>query len=61
MNKRLNSWAEKHVKLNEAQYGFRRGRGTVDCLFILHGIIEIMLARGRQLYAVFVDYEKAYD
>ena len=61
MNKRLNSWAEKHVKLNEAQYGFRRGRGTVDCLFILHGIIEMMLARGRQLYAVFVDYEKAYD
>ena len=61
MNKRLNSWAENHVKLNEAQYGFRRGRGTVDCLFILHGIIEMMLARGRQLYAVFVDYEKAYD
>jgi hypothetical protein len=32
-----------------------------ECLFILHGIIETMLARGRQLYTVFVDYEKAYD
>ena len=57
-------WAEKELKLNEAQYGLEEGEVQLTAylyLFILHGVIETMLARGRQLYTVFVDYEKAYD
>ena len=61
MNKRISEWAEKESKLHEAQYGFRKGRGTTDCIFILHGIIESALSKGKQLYAAFIDYEKAYD
>ena len=61
MNSRLNKWAEKNNVLTEAQFGFRQGRGTTDCLFILHGLIEKMLSKGKKLYAVFVDYEKAFD
>ena len=61
MNSSLNKWAEKNYVLTEAQFGFRSGRGTTDCLFILHGLIEKMLSKGKKLYAVFVDYEKAFD
>ena len=70
MNTRIDKWAEKGELLTEAeaQFGFRKGRGTTDCLFILHGMIEIMLGynmlymldvmRGYKMYAAFIDYDK---
>ena len=61
LSNRLNSWAEVENKLNEEQFGFRKGRGTNDCLFVLHGLIEILLSQGKKLFCCFVDYEKAYD
>ena len=61
LNKRLNKWAEREEKLLESQFGFRKGRGTTDCLFILHSLIELMLGNGFRLYAVFIDYQKCYD
>ena len=61
MNNRLSEWAERENKISNNQYGFRRGRGTTDCIFILKGLIDLMIARGKKLYALFVDYEKAYD
>ena len=61
MNTRLNNWAEKEHILTESQFGFRKGRGTTDCLFILHGIIENMLNNGNKLFVAFIDYEKAFD
>ena len=61
LNNRLNDWAESNTILTESQFGFRKGRSTSDCLFILHGLIEILLARGKKMYCCFIDYEKAYD
>ena len=61
MNSRLNKWAEKNAVLTEAQFGFRSNRSTTDCLFILHGLVEKMLSKGKKMYAVFIDYEKAFD
>ena len=61
MNTRLNEWAERERILTEAQFGFRKERGTTDCLFILQGLIENMLGKGNKLFAVFIDYEKAFD
>ena len=61
MNSRLNKWAEENAILTEAQFGFRSKKGTTDCLFILHALIEKMLSAGKKLYAVFIDYEKAFD
>lgn len=61
MNTRLNSWAEREQHLTEAQFGFRQGRGTTDCLFILQGMVEKMLGDGNNLFAAFIDYEKAFD
>ena len=40
---------------------YRKGRGTADCLFILHGLIEILFSKRKKLYCAFIDYEKAFD
>ena len=61
LNKRLDSWAEKYEIYIEAQYGFRRDRGTTDSLFILNQIINQVLENGKKLYAFFIDFSKAFD
>ena len=61
LNIRLEAWADAENILSEAQYGFRKGRGTADCLFIIQGLVDILFAKGKKLYACFVDYEKAFD
>ena len=40
VNNRLDNWAEEYSIYVEAQYGFRKGRSTTDCAFILHAIIK---------------------
>ena len=61
MNTRMSKWVEDNRVLNETQFGFRVGKGTRDCLFVLHGLIEMLIAKGMKLYCCFIDYEKAYD
>ena len=61
INDRLTAWADSNNIINENQLGFRKGRGTVDCLFILNGLIQLMLSKGKKLFCCFVDYEKAFD
>jgi hypothetical protein len=42
--------------------GFRKGRRTVDNIFILRTIIDKYLSRKRgKLYLIFVDLQKAFD
>ena len=48
MNFRLNNWAENEFILTESQFGFRPQKGTTDCLFILHGLIEKLLSKGKK-------------
>ena len=61
INKRLDTWAERYGIYVEAQYGFRKGRSTTDCMFILHNIINKFIENGNKLYAFFIDYSKAFD
>lgn len=61
MINRMTKWADRYEKINETQFGFRKGKGTTDCLFILHGLIELLLEKGINLYVCFIDYQKAYD
>ena len=61
INSRLNVWAERYGIYVEAQYGFRKGRSTTDCIFILHNVINSFIQSGKRLYAFFVDYSKAFD
>ena len=43
------------------QFGFQKGKSTVDCIFTLHSIISKTLDAKEKLYCVFVVYEKAFD
>ena len=61
LNTRLNDWAETYGILCEIQFGFRRERGTADCMFILHGLIEHLFCNSKQLYCAFVDLQRAFD
>ncbi|XP_066964344.1 uncharacterized protein [Macrobrachium rosenbergii] len=49
------------VKIGKQQYGFMRGRGTVDAIFIVRQQQEKRLEGNQELYCAFIDLEKAYD
>lgn len=60
LNRRLEK--ELEGKLHEGQFGFRKGRGTMDAVYVLNYIVnrEIAKKKGR-LFAFFVDLKAAFD
>ena len=56
---------EQHIRsvvnINEMQFGFMPGKGTMEAIFILRQLQERYLAKKRTLYFTFVDLEKAFD
>ena len=61
INNRLKNWAEFYHVYIEAQAGFRSHMGTVDNIFVLHGLITHIINNGKKLYTGFVDFSKAFD
>ena len=49
------------IRLRQEQAGFRRGRGTIEQIFIMRNIIEQVIERNANLYVCFVNFEKAFD
>jgi exonuclease III len=49
------------VNIDEMQRGFMPGRNTTDAIFTLRTMIEKHLEKNKELWAAFVDLEKAYD
>ncbi|XP_069998486.1 uncharacterized protein [Penaeus vannamei] len=47
--------------LPESQSGFRQGRGSVDMIFAFRQLQEKAMEQNVPLYAVFVDFMKAFD
>jgi len=47
--------------LPESQCGFRSGRGTMDMIFCLRQTQEKCIEQNMPLYAVFIDFTKAFD
>ena len=58
---RITKWTMKYNKISDFQFGFQKGKSTIDCLFILHAIISKTFSKGEKLYCVFIDYEKCFD
>jgi hypothetical protein len=50
-----------NVELNDHQYGFRHGRGTVDALFALNATVRPRVQRGELTRLFFLNWNKAYD
>ena len=47
--------------MTKFQTGGRKGKGVVDNLFILRGIIDHAKYLGRELWLTFYDIEKCFD
>ena len=56
----------KHITgkglISPNQIGFMKGHGTSDHIFLLQTIVEkVVKKQNKKLYAVFIDFKKAYD
>jgi len=51
----------KRVQIDDMQFGFRPGRGTIDAIFIVRQMQEKYLGKKKDLWMAFVDLEKAFD
>ena len=60
LNNRLSNWAEHYYILIEAQAGFRPGMGTVDNIFILHGLLTHYLNHGKKVILRFCGLYKGF-
>ena len=49
------------VNLNEMQFGFKPGKGTVNAIFIVKRMQEEYQNKDKKSYMCFVDMEKAFD
>ena len=49
------------VKVDEVQFGFMPGKGTIDAVFFLRRLQEEYLDKEKKLYMCFVDLEKAFE
>ena len=47
--------------ISDAQFGFRKGRSTVDAIFILNSIVQNYINEKKRLYVVYVDMLKCFD
>ena len=45
----------------DEQFGFTEGRMSLDGMFVLDTIIDSVLAKGKNLFVAFIDFQKAYD
>ena len=53
----------RHVEsiLGEWQYEFRPGRSTSDLIFVMKMMMENSWEWGKDIFALFIDFEKAFD
>ena len=47
--------------IDERQYGFRKGKGTRNAIFILRMLIERAIEMQKDLYLCYIDFQKAFD
>ena len=48
-------------EISEEQYGFVKGKGTTNAIFILRMLSERAIEMQKDVYLCFIDYEKAFD
>lgn len=58
---RLDYWANTNDILSKDQHGFRKGRGTQDCLVEFTGLLYVAFEKKQCAVATMLDIEGAYD
>ena len=61
IKKVLEKRLSKIATIDDMQFGFMPGKGTIDAVFSLRRIQEEYIAKLKKLYMCFVDQEKAFD
>ena len=61
LNSRLCEYLDNFSILLENQAGFRQGYSTIDHIFSLYSLFELLKLKKKKLYCIFVDFEKAFD
>ena len=62
LTERLKEEIENRRLLSETQFSFRKGRGTMDAVYILNYLINRQVTRKKgTLVALFVDLKAAFD
>ncbi len=61
LNKRIETFCENNNVISDAQFGFRKGKSTVDAIFILHSVIQHYLNNNKRLYIGFIDLKSCFD
>ena len=51
----------KSVNIDDIQFGFRPGRGTIEATFIVRQLQEKFLNKKKDLYFAFIGLEKGYN
>ena len=49
------------IKIDDMQFGFMKGKGTTDAIFMARQMQENFRVKGKKLYFGFVDLEKVFD
>ena len=55
---RLTKWCDSHQKFIDNQFGFQKGKSTIDCIFILHAFISKTLANKKKIMLLFLTGKK---
>lgn len=58
---RLEKFASVNTIIRQNQAGFRRNHSTIDHIFTLKCLIDVILYRKQTLYVAFADFSKAFD
>ena len=58
-NGRLNDYLEDSILENQA--GFRKNYSTLDHIFSMHALIELLKSQKKKLFCCFVDFSSAFD
>ena len=51
----------QQFEIDDMQFGFMKGKGTTDAIFMARQMQENFRVKGKKLYFGFVDLEKAFD
>lgn len=61
LNNRLTRFLDEHELLSETQTGFRKDYSTLDNIFTLHSLIELLKSQRKKLFCCFIDFSRAFD
>ncbi|XP_053379986.1 uncharacterized protein LOC128548636 [Mercenaria mercenaria] len=61
LNIRLQKFVTKYDLINEYQSGFRKGFSTIDNMFVLNMLIDLLKSSKKKLFCAFIDLRQAFD